>query len=294
MPQPQARNSREAAPWALSFDRTVPYHLRRWLAFAWRAEISTELAALHLAHLRHDEVAVPPEPAGTAHTVLIDGVPLRVTAAGELYRLDDSSGGCQFDAAQSPPVQLTSWGSKPELALYLALTEILRLHGWISLHCSAVVEPGQKVAKLFLGRSGDGKTWRLLQLLRAGAMPLAEDRLWLRAADGLCVARDDSLRLLPDTRAAFADLLQGEGQLEADGKFRFRYTELRLSVMAPTPICCGEILVLPTRGAPAAEQHSPALQAVKALWEAAGLPLTPQARQLGEQFVAQFHARIRL
>ncbi|GGJ28310.1 hypothetical protein [Deinococcus roseus] len=178
--------------------------------------------------------------------------------------------------------QLLYWGNGPSLRLLfqLGISEVLRLMGFLPLHASAVLLEGG--ATVLLGKSGTGKTTTLLQAARSGIPALAEDWSWL-AEDLTFYPWDRGLHLLPDTAERFEDVLPAERTWMPRGdrhKWHFAVQDLPWFQPAAHPLKAFWML---KRHHTTLLQDLPALEKVRSLWEACGMPLSSEAAQLAQQ-----------
>ncbi|HWK90118.1 MAG TPA: hypothetical protein VNP72_08975, partial [Longimicrobium sp.] len=167
--------------------------------------------------------------------------------------------------------RIEGWGWEAGIypALFAAISEALRASGLIPLHGSGIVRDGGVTALLAL--SGTGKSSTLVQALRVGWRPVAEDLMWLEPASLTVYGWDRGVHLWPDARARFAGGFEG-WETAADGKLFLPWEAL--GTAGPASGRLGRIAVLVRD----AERDSgweplPPRDAVRALWESMGVPL---------------------
>jgi hypothetical protein len=260
--------------------------LRDWLSEEWRVYDAGRLPADEIA------VIVPAsatdrqregEP-GSRRTLLVDGHELVLDQTAGECTLEGVGGGCRFSLSSSLPVDVRFWGDRPQVAVYTALSEIFRAKGWLSIHASGVVwDELDAKAHLYLGRSGAGKSFQLLKSIAEGARPIGEDRIWLGAADLRVAARDDSIRIKDDGFAMFRWLDRHRATIDPDGKYRIRYRDLQVVPALPCFLAAYSIL--------GAQKVWTPIEVAAVLWEAVGLPFTPESRSVVAAVVTQLIGR---
>lgn len=188
--------------------------------------------------------------------------------------------------------KLEWWGTEiPFNALFIGICEGLRLSGLVSLHASIAAKNG--LATAFLGPSGRGKTTTLLRASIAGWQIVAEDFSWLIPETMQLYGFDRGLRLLPDTAKIFKQHHQDIELLEMiAGKYVVPYEQLgvkrqavkleRLAVLERNPDAPSSWKVLPKR------------EGALALWEAGGVPFTPQAQHFISSTIPKLLTRLKL
>ncbi len=279
-------------PWAVHADARLPEALHQMLGEHFAAWCPPALpGGVPLAVLS-------PLEAGDAHSAAAagdaagaqqlpigwEGMPVRVARTGEhSWCLQAGHSSCHLALRGDGPAQVRCGGPQAAALACVALTEVFRCAGWITLHAAGHAT-AQGRLRLSLGRSGAGKSWRALASARAGAAFVAEDRTWLREADQLLVPRDRRVRLLPDAAAHWLSPAQRAACVQdRDGKLRLPLELLGLRPAAPAPVaelevllgaCPGDPLDLP----PPERDTQRRLRVLQALWEAAGVPFTPPAR----------------
>jgi hypothetical protein len=156
-------------------------------------------------------------------------------------------------------------------SLHAMLLEAVRAEGFMPLHAAAASLDG--AVKIWLGPSGGGKSTTLLHAARAGWTPIAEDLCWLDPQSLMLYGWDRSVRVWPDTLERYFPDLIPVSVAELDGKRSVPYREVgsgarsgRLARIA--------ILAHDREGSSGTEVISSA-DAVRALWEATGVPLSP-------------------
>ncbi len=184
------------------------------------------------------------------------------------------------------------WGMEiPFNALFIGICEGLRLSGLVSLHASIAAKNG--LATAFLGPSGRGKTTTLLRASIAGWQIVAEDFSWLMPETMDLYGFDRGLRLLPDTANIFKQHHQDIELLEMiAGKYVVPYEQLgvqrqavkleRLAVLERNPDEISSWKALPKR------------EGALALWEANGVPFTPDAQNFISSVIPKLLATLKL
>jgi hypothetical protein len=188
--------------------------------------------------------------------------------------------------------KLEWWGTEiPFNALFIGICESLRLSGLVSLHASIAAKNG--LATAFLGPSGRGKTTTLLRASIAGWQIVAEDFSWLIPETMQLYGFDRGLRLLPDTAKIFKQHHENIELLEMiGGKYVVPYEQLgvtrqavkleRLAVLERNPNANSSWQALPKR------------EGALALWEANGVPFTPEAQQFVSSTIPKLLAQLKL
>lgn len=170
-------------------------------------------------------------------------------------------------------------------ALYVAVTEALRASGLLPLHAAVVVSDG--VATALAAPSGTGKTTTLLRLLSRGWSPLAEDLSWLDPGTGTLYGWDRGLRLWSDGLARVGPkLAAAPWGVDPDGK---RFLDWADVGVPRVPVARFARMVLLQRDAsrPTCLEPLPPREAVRVLWEATGVPLSPGVRASVNEHVAR-------
>jgi hypothetical protein len=194
-----------------------------------------------------------------------------------------------FDASIS---KLEWWGQEiPYNALFIGICEGLRLSGLVSLHASIAAKNSSATA--FLGPSGRGKTTTLLRASIAGWQIIAEDFSWLIPETMQLYGFDRGLRLLPDTAKVFQHHHPNIQLLEMiAGKYVVPYEQLgvqrqavkleRLAVLERNSDAISSWKVLPKR------------EGALALWEANGVPFTPDAQNFVSNVIPKLLTTLKL
>lgn len=271
--------------WRLRFDERTPDSLKNWLCEDWRV--------FDAGHLPTDALAVVlPGSAGdgagaaeprSRRILTVDDHELALEQRADEYLLEGADGGCRFSMPSSGLVQVLFWGARPHVPVYTALSEIFRASGWISVHASGIVTDGPLPgAHMHLGRSGAGKSFKLLECIAGGAQPIGEDRIWLCADDFRVAARDDAIRINDDGFSHFGWLSREAATTDHDGKYRIRYEALEVVPALPSPLVSYAIL--------GREPVRSPIDRAAILWEAVGLPFTPQGRTVAAKVVNRLMA----
>ncbi|MGH7576830.1 MAG: hypothetical protein ACREM1_17110 [Longimicrobiales bacterium] len=162
-------------------------------------------------------------------------------------------------------------GSVPA-ALHVAICEALRATGLVPLHGAIIVRDGHATA--LVGPSGAGKSTTLIRALDSGWLPLAEDFAWLDPVTRQVYGWDRAVRLTEEGLDSLPSSWRSAGwRTGADGK-RFLPFECCARVR-PASAELMRLAVLhrdPRRRDSAWEPMAPH-DAVRALWESAGVPL---------------------
>lgn len=177
-------------------------------------------------------------------------------------------------------VRFSGESSGLRLNLMLALSELLRLQGFMPLHSSAVHFEGGAV--VLLGPSGTGKTTTLLQAARSKVSALSEDWAWT-GPDLTFYPWDSGLHLLPDTVERFADVLpESRTWIPRGNRHKWRFDATDLQWFQPQVCPLKQFWVL-RRHSETSLGAVPRLDLVRALWEASGMPLTREATRMAQQ-----------
>lgn len=201
----------------------------------------------------------------------------------------EGTGLCRVTVLKGPRARVTAVGSPTAQLMWVALVEAYRVSGWLTVHGAAVVTDSGDYT-LSLGRSGAGKSCLALQRGLAGSRFLGDDRIWLRATDGLMMARDRRVRLWGPMVDRIAPGRSGCFRLDDDGKHACSTAALGLETAPAGRVRRLEVLLGHRPGLPAgpAAAEGPAgrrLQVLQALWEALGTPFIPQAQQITQAAV---------
>lgn len=253
------------------------------------------------------EVATEPPPAapatdGEPWLARLDGVTLSwqrdgdrswrtaLRSGGVQLTLDENGGRIRFwgthgvskDREDGDVVHRARWtdgrrrGSVPA-ALHVAICEALRATGLVPLHGAIVVRDGRATA--LVGPSGAGKSTTLIGALDSDWLPVAEDFAWLDPVVRQVYGWDRGVRLtekaVDSLPPAWRDASWRTG---ADGK-QFLPFEW-CGRVRPASAELTRLAVLnrdPRRRESAWEPISPH-DALRALWESAGVPLCPLNR----------------
>jgi hypothetical protein len=194
-----------------------------------------------------------------------------------------------FDADIS---KLEWWGTEiPFNALFIGICEGLRLSGLVSLHASIAAKNG--LATAFLGPSGRGKTTTLLRASIAGWQIVAEDFSWLIPETMQLYGFDRGLRLLPDTAKLFKQHHEDIQLLEMiAGKYVVPYEQLGIKRQV---VKLERLAVLErNHDAPSAWKALPKREGALALWEANGVPFTPDAQYFVSSVIPKLLAQLKL
>ena len=188
--------------------------------------------------------------------------------------------------------KLEWWGNEiPYNALFIGICEGLRLSGLVSLHASIAAKNASATA--FLGPSGRGKTTTLLRASIAGWQIVAEDFSWLEPQSMQLYGFDRGLRLLPDTAKIFKQHHQDIELLEMiAGKYVVPYEQLGVQRQA---VKLERIAVLERNpNVPSSWQALPKREGALALWEANGVPFTPEAQNFVSSVIPKLLAKLKL
>jgi hypothetical protein len=188
--------------------------------------------------------------------------------------------------------KLEWWGQEiPFNALFIGICEGLRLSGLISLHASIAAVNASATA--FLGPSGRGKTTTLLYASIAGWQIVAEDFSWLEPETMNLYGFDRGLRLLPDTASIFKQHHPDIQLLEMiEGKYVVPYEQLGVKRQA---VKLERIAVLERNpDATSSWQALPKREGALALWEANGVPFTPEAQNFVSSTIPKILAKLKL
>ncbi len=226
----------------------------------------------------------------------LDRATLRVRRRGDAWETGEGAWRVRADwtdegvriAVRCPQGVAEEDGAWP--ALHLFVSEAVRADGLLPLHAAVVAREGRAVA--LLGSSGTGKSTALARLAAGGWTPLAEDFAWLDAERMEVRGWDRGVRLWPEGVRRFASSLPTNGwTLGADGKLFLPFAALRGEDGGS--VALGEVVLL-ERGLGLAPGSSPVAprDLVRALWESAGVPLRPAAREAAERAVSAVLQRV--
>lgn len=253
----------------------LPAAVEAWLRSNWEFEeyrvAESPFTILLRAGVRAESAESTP-----AAPVRLPGVELPCRAVGASgWEIGGPAGGASLELRPTGS-SIEMWGAKHEAgaaalypALFVALCESLRASGLVPLHASVVARQGRATA--FLARSGTGKSSTLLHAVRAGWQPIAEDFAWLEPESLQVYGWDRGVHLWPDARARFAP--EGSAWTPGpDGKLFLPWEALEGTAPRVARL---ERIALLVRDAtlPSAWEPLPPRDAVRALWEAAGVPL---------------------
>lgn len=166
-----------------------------------------------------------------------------------------------------------------EDALHLSLVEGLRCSGLLSLHVAAVVLEGQTT--VFSGPSGRGKSTTLLQAIRAGGIPVAEDLIWFDPLSGLVYGWERVVRLLPASLKYLPPGVPAVGwPVTSDSKINIPYSAFGSAPVRRGGAPIHRFMVLERRpDQPSGLAPLSSREAALAVWDSTGLPLARQAQQ---------------
>lgn len=246
--------------------------LDAWLRAHWRFEHEVEDAGFGISL----EPCPPPRdlPPANAPPVRAPGIELPCRVLGrEHWLIGGPRAGVRLHL-RTDGSDIAFWGEEPA-ALFVALYESLRASGLVPLHASVLARDGQATA--LAARSGTGKSSTLVQALAAGWQPIAEDFAWLEPDSLRLFGWDRGVHLWPDARRRFAPDLPG-WLPGPDGKLFLPWEAL--GEPGPRAARLTAVALLerdPAR--PSAWQPLPPRDAVRALWEAIGVPLSETSRR---------------
>jgi hypothetical protein len=160
-------------------------------------------------------------------------------------------------------------------AVLLALCEAVRASGLMPLHAAVATRGAQAVA--FLAPSGTGKSTTLVRAIRAGWTPVAEDFAWLDPETLAVYGWDRGIRLWSEGLALVGGADGERWRAGADGKLFADYGSLGMHAVRYATLTR---LALLTRDGERPSRREPLAprEAVRALWEATGVPLAPRVR----------------
>ena len=261
--------------------------LGAWLRAHWRFDHEVEDAGFGIIL----QPCPPPRglPPATDPPVRAPGIELPCRVLGESHWLiGDERAGVRLEL-RADGSGIAFWGDEPA-ALFAALYESLRASGLVPLHASVLARDGEATA--LTARSGTGKSSTLVQAIRAGWRPVAEDFAWLEPESLRIFGWDRGVHLWPDARRRFAPELSGwtEGP---DGKLFLPWDAL--TEPRPRAARLAAVALLerdPAR--PSAWEPLPPREAVRALWEAIGVPLSGTSRRAVGTLLPALLSRIHL
>lgn len=211
---------------------------------------------------------------------LPDGITLRWRTHRGVWIAGTRAGGvlARYDTREA---HILVWGAAdppPDLypALYVALCEAVRTSGLIPFHAAVAVRAGEATA--LAAPSGTGKTTTLLRLLDRGWRPLAEDLSWFEPDTRTVYGWDRGIRLWPEAIERSAPgLASAPWRADADGKALLDWDAVGVP-RVPRAGLARVVLLERNDDRPSTIEPLPRHEAVRVLWEATGVPLTPSAR----------------
>ena len=154
----------------------------------------------------------------------------------------------------------------------------VRSSGLVPLHASVATRDGAAVA--FTGQSGVGKSSTLVALLARGWAPVAEDFAWLDPATRRVYGWDRGVHLTDQGRARLRDDIPVFGWRREHDKHFIEFD--RLSTTASSRASSAALArIIELRRDDACDSSVGRLgprDAVRALWESAGVPLCDRSR----------------
>ena len=259
--------------------------LEEWLRWTWHF---AEHEAAPVPFSVSLEPASPPGAPFTDAPVRMPGIELPCVAVGEDAWLIGGAGGGVRLEMRAGESRIGTWGSEELLrpALFVALYESIRASGLVPLHASVIARGGAATA--LVARSGTGKSSTLVQAMRAGWHPVAEDFAWLDPDSLRLHGWDRGVHLWPDARERFACDLHG-WTLGSDGKLflPWRTPGARAAQLETIALLVRD----PTT--PSRWDELPPREAVRALWESIGVPLSPRSRDEVSRLIPALLARVR-
>ena len=264
----------------------LPEPVERWLRGGW------DFPEYDLPRVPYSvtlEPGSPPAglPAAAGATATLPGIELPCHALDECaWVLGGARSGVSLRLAPGD-AHIAFWGEEvPYAALFLGVYEAVRASGLVPLHASVIARGGEATA--LMARSGTGKSSTLVSAIQAGWRPIAEDFAWLEPESLRLFGWDRGVHLWPEGRARFA--LDGwtEG---SDGKLFLPWSAWGDAEPRAARL---EGLALLVRDAERASawEPLPAREAVRALWEAIGVPLSDDSRARVGRLVPALLGRI--
>jgi hypothetical protein len=276
----------------------LPEPLERWVREHWQFPLDLRPAVTPLLHL----TAVPGPPitgisSATPGTARLPGISLPCTVDGGSFRLGTEAAGAHLTAEdENTRIEIWGGGLDPDgialAALFVALAEAMRWTGLVPLHAAVIVKNGAATA--LLGPSGIGKSTSLLKAISQGWEVLAEDFAWLDPDSLAIYGWDRGIHLWPDALERIVPEFAARAwKPGTGGKLFLDFGELQDG--RPRPATLTRIAVLGRSEAqPTAWSGLPAFEAVRALWEAIGVPLAPRAREMTGRLVAELIQRVEI
>ncbi|HEX8452918.1 MAG TPA: hypothetical protein VF647_12525 [Longimicrobium sp.] len=272
----------------------LPPSLEQWLHAHWRFdEHETGKAGFDIVVARGARPRTPlPAPGPVVRIPRIE-LPCR-TLGEDDWMIGDEAAGVRL-ALGTAGSRIEPYGleeeSRRELlrgALFVALYESLRASGLVPLHASVIARNGEATA--LLARSGTGKSSTLVQAVRGGWDPVAEDFAWLDPVTLQVYGWDRGVHLWPDARRRFAPDLPG--RMGADGKLFIPWDAL--GGARPGGARLASVALL-SRDAnrPSQWEALPEREAVRALWESIGVPLSAASRAAVAELIPALLRRVR-
>lgn len=223
-------------------------------------------------------------------------------AIGEISKLDGvelswtrlaKRGWFSGDRAAGVRFELTSDGASIEVwsdsetnvsqrllaAVHVALCEALRATGLVPLHAAVVTRNAETIA--FTGLSGVGKSSTLVSAVAQGWTPIAEDFAWLDATTRRVYGWDRGVHLNDDGLARLRETLPREGwQRERDKQFiAFDRLTDATSTRRASPTLTRLVELRRDALRDSSVERLDSREAVRALWEGAGVPLCQLSRR---------------
>ncbi|HEU0015988.1 MAG TPA: hypothetical protein VFQ45_20090, partial [Longimicrobium sp.] len=269
--------------------RGIPPAAEAWLRSWWDFPAHDRFGIGHTISIRPGQPG-PASGDAAAAPVTLPGVEMPCRALGDgAWEIGGPGAGVRLrmDERES---RIEGWGWEGGVypALFAAISEVLRAGGLIPLHGAGIVRGGGVTALLAL--SGTGKSSTLVQALRAGWRPVAEDLMWLDPITLTVYGWDRGVHLWPDARARFAADVEG-WEPSPEGKLFLPWRAL--GVVGPASGRLERIAVL-ERDAErdSAWEPLPPREGVRALWESMGVPLSPFARDAAAREVPRLLERV--
>ena len=204
---------------------------------------------------------------------------------GDRWWFQEGDSGIQFIMGPDE-FNISVWGlnEKKDLrktftALYITFMESLRATDLFPLHASVVIKNGNATA--FTGQSGMGKSTMLVNAMADGMSPLAEDFSWFDPHTSMLYGWDQGLRFWEDGWEKLPrEFREIDWQEDFDGKMLLPWDKLDIERTVSAPL--DQVLVLKRaaeENTSTVKQQIPPHQAVRALWEATGVPLTEYTKK---------------